>query len=240
MDYQSIVESVEGLRWLSPAQGKVLYDFVLEKEVNNILELGFYHGLSAMYMAGALQKRDASGKVTTIDKVSSKELNPNIEALSEKLGLTEFIEPIYAHNCYTWELGKLLEVEPRPKFDLFFIDGAHLWKTDALAFFLSDKLLAENGWIIFDDLMWAMARDSDPNNNRWTKSFSDEERNSKQVLKVFELIVKEHPNYGHFKTEDGWGYAQKLGPDHVNAVKESTSVKTVMVTKEMFKKSMRR
>ena len=159
-----------------------------------------------MYIAAALQKNQKGGLITTIDKSNAKELHPNIEELSSKLGLSSFIKPIYANDCYTWELLRLIDTQPRPTFDFIFIDGAHLWKTDGLAFFLCDKLLSENGYLIMDDIEWSMAKNADPNSNEWIKKYNKEEQSIKQLSKVFELLIKEHPSYGGFKIEEGWAY----------------------------------
>jgi len=235
MKYAEVVGKVNGLRWMSTGQGKILYDLVKDTDIQNVLELGFFHGVSAMYMAAALEEKGSDGLITTIDKFNAKELQPNIEDLSNNLGLSAFIKPIYAHNCYTWELLRLLELKPRPSFDLIFIDGAHLWKIDGFAFFLCDKLLAENGYLIMDDISWSMSKNSDPNSNEWTEKYSEEEQATNQLQKVFDLLVKEHPSYDDFRIEDGWAYARKVGASPQNNVKESVKVKTVLVTHEMLK-----
>jgi hypothetical protein len=41
----------------------------------------------------------------------------------------------------------------------------------------------------------------------------EEEQTTQQVKKVFDLLVKTHPNYGEFSVVDGWGFAQKLETD---------------------------
>jgi len=235
MKYTEVVENVKGLRWMSTAQGKILYDLVTDNNIENVLELGFFHGVSALYMAAALEEKGADGLITTIDKLNAKELEPNIEYLSYNLGLSAYIKPIYAHDCYTWELLRLLELKPRPSFDLIFIDGAHIWKTDGFAFFLCDKLLAENGYLIMDDIWWSMSKNAVPNNDEYTKKYSNEEQSTNQLEKVFNLLIKEHPYYDKFRIEDGWAYARKVGVSTQNNVKESVKVKTVLITHEMLK-----
>jgi predicted O-methyltransferase YrrM len=239
MEFDKIVEGVQGLRWLTADQGRILYNLVMDEQIQDILELGFCHGVSTAYLAGALDQKGKPGKITTIDKPESKLLSPNIDTLLGKLGLAHRVQPIYADHCYTWELLKLLERKPRPRFDLIFIDGAHVWKTDALAFFLCDKMLSENGYIIFDDLSWTITRDADPNDRQWSLKYSEEERLTPHIRRVFDLLVKEHPRYGHFREESGFGSARKIGKDQVNFLKESTKVKPVLVTKEMMEKMMR-
>jgi predicted O-methyltransferase YrrM len=238
MKYNEVVENVKGLRWLNESQGKTLYDVVYNNKIQNILELGFFHGVSSMYIAAALQEKKEGGLITTIDKSSAKELQPNIDELSSRLGLSAFIKPIYAHDCYTWELLQLIDSTPRPSFDLIFIDGAHLWKTDGFAFFLCDKLLSEDGYLIMDDIGWSMAKNADANSNEWIKKYSAQEQSTNQLSKVFELLIKEHPSYGKFRVEDGWAYARKIISSSANDVKESVTVKTVILTHEMLKKRL--
>src|SRR5258707_1117285 len=75
--------------------------------------------------------------------------------LLARLGLAGFVDVVHARRSYTWELMRLIEsrvVEGRcrPFFDLCFVDGAHTWDTDGLAFFLVEKLLRPGGWVVFD------------------------------------------------------------------------------------------
>lgn len=93
-------------------------------------------------------------------------------------------------------------------YDFCFIDGHHSWEVDGFAFFLVDKLLKPNGWILFDDMYWSFA--SMPPNHKFVIDLSEEERNTAQIEKVFELLVKTHPNYSNFFINDGWGWAQKI------------------------------
>ena len=59
-------------------------------------------------------------------------------------------------NSYTWFLKKKIAGQSangkcEPCYDFCFIDGAKNWTIDGLAFFLVDKLLKADGWILFDD-----------------------------------------------------------------------------------------
>ena len=36
-----------------------------------------------------------------------------------------------------------------------------------------------------------------------------DERTTPQVKKIYELLVRPHPNYHNFRLEDGWAFAQK-------------------------------
>lgn len=36
-----------------------------------------------------------------------------------------------------------------------------------------------------------------------------DEQTTPQTRKIYELLVKPHPDYHNFRSEDGWGFAQK-------------------------------
>lgn len=47
-------------------------------------------------------------------------------------------------------------------------------------------------------------------NTEFVKNMPEDERTQPHVKKIFDLLVKTHPNYFNFRIEDGWGYAQKI------------------------------
>lgn len=105
---------------------------------------------------------------------------------------------------------KMLEHNPTPRFDFCFIDGAHSWFTDGFAFFLVDRLLKPGGLLIFDDLNWTYASSPALSQSEWVAQMPKEEKETAQVRKVYELLVKPHPAYGEFIEKDGWAYARKV------------------------------
>ncbi|MGL5809687.1 MAG: hypothetical protein ACRCYQ_07075, partial [Nocardioides sp.] len=74
-------------------------------------------------------------------------------------------------------------------FDFAFIDGAHSWFVDGLAFFLVDKLLKPGAWVLFDDLDWTYATSPTLSQTELVRSMPEDERNTPQIGKVFELLV---------------------------------------------------
>lgn len=54
-------------------------------------------------------------------------------------------------DSYNWHLLSLWQNYKQPIFDYVFLDGAHSFPVDALAFFLIDMLLKKGGIIDFDD-----------------------------------------------------------------------------------------
>jgi predicted O-methyltransferase YrrM len=229
MRLDQVVEALAELHYpalTSEQEGEKLYGFVLESGVQDILELGFAHGTSTSYMAAALEER-REGRITTIDRESARRREPNIHTLLRRTGLEDYVEPVFAATSYNWELMKLLERQRRgaatvPCFDFCFLDGAHSWETDGLAFFLVDKLLRPGGWILFDDLHWSFGSSPALRNTDKVRAMPEDERNTPQIMKVLSLLVMQHPAYRTFHVHGNWAWVGKaadgdepLAPDLV-------------------------
>jgi predicted O-methyltransferase YrrM len=211
-DVSRIAALTEGIPHTIPERGYLIYDFVRQHGFKSVLELGFAHGVSSCYIAAAL-KANGEGFLTTIDLDAVRGLNPSIETLLERTGLRDWVKPVNTATSYTWELMHLIERTPAGEwaFDFAFIDGAHSWFVDGLAFFLVDRLLKPGGWILFDDLNWTFAKSRTLRESEMVRAMPVEEREMPQVGKVFELLVRTHPSYGEFRTDGLWGWARKVG-----------------------------
>jgi hypothetical protein len=120
---------------------------------------------------------------------------------------------------YNWYLHDAIREQTihdvcKPRFDLCVIDGPKNWTIDSSAFFLADKLLKPNGWMIFDDYSWTYAKVDnrrDSTDGITHRSLSEEERNIPHVREIFELLVKQHPDYGRLEIleDSDWAVAQK-------------------------------
>jgi Methyltransferase domain len=148
--------------------------------------------VSACYIAASL-KDNGSGQLTTIDLDSARERDPHIEELLHAAGLLDWVHPIYTPTSYTWELMRTLERQRQGEwlFDFAFIDGAHSWFVDGLAFFLVDKLLKPGAWILFDDLDWTYATSPTLRETDFVRSIPEDERTTPQIGKVFDLLVRQ-------------------------------------------------
>jgi predicted O-methyltransferase YrrM len=209
MKPKEISQALRGLPHMTLAQGEAITGFLHEHGLRRILELGFAHGVSTCYLAAAVAER-GDGHVTTIDQERVRDLSPNIEDLLARLGLQDRVTVHFEPRSYLWRLMKMLEQEPRPSFDLCYLDGAHSWAVDGFAFLLIDRLLAPGGWIILDDLEWTHAKYLEAKGAPIPGTVPREELETAQVRKVWELLVKPHPCYGEFLVKDGWGYARKV------------------------------
>lgn len=213
---------------MSYAEAEVITEFIFKNNLKNILELGFRHGVSTCYMAAALDEL-GEGEIITIDLNSARDAEPNIESLLAKLELQQFVNIFYEPTSYVWRLMKFIDEDPHPKFDFCYIDGAHSWFTDGLAFFLVDKLLFPGGWIIFDDLDWTFSNSPTLQHSNNVKLMPAEEIETPQIRKVYELLVKPHPSYGNFIDKNGWAYAQKIS--------DNSSIDLKHLKKEIIYKS---
>jgi hypothetical protein len=103
-------------------------------------------------------------------------------------------------SSYNWELMKIVRrqtVDERtvPCFDFCFLDGAHTWETDGLAFLLVDRLLREDRWILFDDVVWTLAGSPTLRESERVRGLPEEERSAQQVRLILELLVRPSSSY---------------------------------------------
>ncbi len=205
-----VEQAFPDLPYMTVAQAGRLQAFLAERDLSECLELGFFHGKSSAFIAAMLEERGC-GHLTTIDRQEAAERTPNIEAVLAGLDLTQRVTWHYEHSSYTWRLMKLLEESAEPRFDFCYIDGGHSWDVSGFGFLLTDRLLKPGGWVLFDDLDWTYSEmvPREGSIPGWLAQKSAEELETAQVRKVWELLVKTHPNYDSFDEDGQWGYARK-------------------------------
>jgi predicted O-methyltransferase YrrM len=219
MNIDKIRERVKGIPHMTFSQAQIIRDVILKNQFQSLLELGFRHGVSTCYMAGALDDL-GRGTILTIDLMNARKAEPCIDQLLADLGLTKYVTVIYEPTSYVWRLMKMLEENPSPRFDFCYIDGAHDWATDGFAFFLVDRLLQPGGLIIFDDLDWTYESSPALRNTERVRLMPQEEKSTPQVRKIYELLVKPHPAYGEFMVKDDWAYARRKSTQSNGVAKE--------------------
>ncbi|NJK63975.1 MAG: class I SAM-dependent methyltransferase [Synechococcaceae cyanobacterium SM2_3_1] len=218
MKFQDISAMVGHVPFITRKNGQFLYDLIIREQVKNILELGFAHGTATCYMAAALQEL-GEGSIVAVDLIEAKNSLPLAEDQLEKVGLSEFATVIRMQTGYTWFLHDDIVRNTSNDtcdevYDLCVIDGAKNWTIDTAAFFLVDKLLRKNGWIIFDDYNWTYAsadNKRDSTDGITHRSLSQAEQEIPHIREIFELLVKQHPHYGNLLVLEGddWALAQK-------------------------------
>jgi predicted O-methyltransferase YrrM len=218
MDFDTISSKIAGIPHMSSSQGRVIYDHLRQTGAARVLELGTAHGVSASYM-GAAVEANGGGCVDTIDSIyGARHQDPSAAQTVAKAGLGAVVNRIeLEYSSYNWWLMKQIAAQSdeagncEPVYDFCYIDGAHNFTVDGLAFFLVDKLLKPGGWLLLDDLMWTYASSNWESANVGELPLSEEEKHSPQIMPLFELLVQQHPDYAEFKVQDdNWGWAKKM------------------------------
>lgn len=207
--FDDVDAAIAGVPFMTTKQGRLVHEFIVKNKLGRVLELGFAHGKSTCYLAAAASELGGDAHVLTIDNLSAQDRSPNIHQLLDKCGLAEHVTPVFAKTSYTWELMKLLERDPQPRFDFAYIDGGHTWDVTGYGFCLVDRLLAPGGWILFDDLDWTFAKSPSLSRSTRVQNLPEEERTTPQVRKVFDLLVRADPRYVDVHEHAGWGWARK-------------------------------
>jgi predicted O-methyltransferase YrrM len=209
MRYAEVKRRLGDDAWLTdPWMGRRLYDAVREHGATAVLELGTGHGSSTAYLAAAV-RANGGGRVTTVDRHHFA--NPAPEEALERTGLRDSVDLVrIEHSSYTWWLRGLLRESPAPRFDFCFLDGAHDWHVDGLAVVLVERLLHDGAWLVLDDLDWSYERGSGPQ----PPNLSAEERHSRGVREVFDVVIGGHPAFDELRIDDdAVGWARKgTGP----------------------------
>lgn len=212
-NFERVTEQFSHVRYMNESRARIMRDLIHRHGARDILEIGFFRGKSSAYI-GAILEDQGAGKLTTIDRLTADRLpEPNIHTLIRELGLSHRVEPIFAHRSFTWELSRLMRMDPMPRFDLCYFDGGHTWDDTGFGFTLVNYLLKPGGVIVFDDIDWTISgskayrRDSE-----LMAQFSKDERACQSVRLVWDTLV---PRMGYTQVEEissaGWAVAQKPG-----------------------------
>jgi predicted O-methyltransferase YrrM len=142
-------------------EGYHLYSLVKDNKFENILEIGFAYGISALFICEAL-KENGSGKLISVDPYQSTQWKNIAVKHLEQAGLSKYSklmeEPSYS------AMPKILSgikgfgsnskdrVSGASSMDLIFIDGMHLFDYTLVDLFYADLLLKVGGVVVLDDI----------------------------------------------------------------------------------------
>jgi predicted O-methyltransferase YrrM len=170
-------------------------ELVRETGARVYAEIGVYLGATAEAVAEVLGEQ---GEMHLLD------FEDRVEPVAARLRARGFPR-VVAHansrrtlDSYNWSLMKLLREGRAGTFDYVFLDGAHTWAHDALAFLLVDRLLRPGGHVDFDDYGWTLARSPSMSPNAFPPTrqlYSDEQIEAAQVALVVELLVRGDSRY---------------------------------------------
>ena len=169
---------------------------VRETGARAYMEIGVYLGATASAVAEAL---GPDGEMHLLD------FEDRVAPVAERLARAAGGPQVVAHansrralDSYNWSLMRLLREGRGESFDYVFVDGAHTWAHDALAFLLVDRLLKPGGHVDFDDYGWTLARSPSMNPEAFPATrqlYSDEQISEAQVALVVDLLVRSDPRY---------------------------------------------
>jgi predicted O-methyltransferase YrrM len=158
-------------------------------------EIGIYQGFTAARIAEVLA---GEGEIHLFD--FEDRVEPVAAALRAGGHGNVVVHPNSRRllDSYNWSLMRLLERQGGPVFDYVFLDGAHTWAHDALAFLLVDRLLAPGGYLDLDDYTWTLRDSPSMNPDVFPdvrELYSDEQIATRQVALVVDLLVRPDPRY---------------------------------------------
>lgn len=201
IDFDTVARAVEGVPFMSPAQGRVVYEHVARTQPRWAVELGTAHGVGAAYIAAALPP---GGRLITVDFAGAA-YDPSPEDVLARAGVAGRVDVVREHSSYTWWLKAELE-RSEPRLDFAYLDGAKNWTIDGLAVLLLERCLRPGGWLLIDDLHWSY--DDDPgravSDGVTVRSLSAAERGEPHLRAVFDLLIAGNPAWTDLRIQDDW------------------------------------
>jgi predicted O-methyltransferase YrrM len=174
-------------------------EFFARSGCRRYAEIGVYKGHTALRIAELLAGEG------TIDLFDYEDRLADVAARLREAGH----DNVVAHpnsrrlmDSYNWSLMQVLAEHGGPVYDYVFLDGAHTWAHDALAFFLADRLLLPGGFLDFDDYAWSLRASPSMNPEAFPdveQLYSDEQIDARQVALVVDLLVR--PGGGYDEVE---------------------------------------
>jgi predicted O-methyltransferase YrrM len=134
------------------ATGLLLYDLVRQHRPSQTLEVGFAYGYSTLYILQALSD-NGGGKHEAIDPIEIDRWHGIGLANVKRAGF----EAIFNHCDKPSYLALPRHLSNGFKVDFAFIDGSHLFDDTLLDACYIDRMLSENGILVFDDWNWMPA-----------------------------------------------------------------------------------
>lgn len=175
-------------------------ELVKQAKPTNYAEIGVYKGHTAVEVA----KHLPAG--ATMHLFDFDDMLPDVVAKITKVATNIEVKKYPCErklmNSYCWPLGELLLKEDPPKFDYVFLDGAHTWNVDALAFLIVDRLLEVGGVVDFDDYWWTLATSPSMNPKKFTdteKWYTPRQINQPHVKMIVEALVRKDDRYEEIK-----------------------------------------
>ena len=101
-------------------------------------------------------------------------------------------------DSYNWMLAQQIQRHSGPIYDYVFLDGAHTFAIDALAFVLVDRLLNVGGYVDFDDYDWTLAASPSLGPRVFPltqRLYPVDQIEAQQVRMIIDVLVRRDPRY---------------------------------------------
>jgi predicted O-methyltransferase YrrM len=170
-------------------------DFFATTDCLVYAEVGVYEGDTAMSIARHLAGRGEIHLFDFDDRVSRAARR--LRGAGHRNVITHPNSRLLL-DSYNWTLMRVLAEHDEPFFDYVFLDGAHTWALDALAFLLVDRLLLPGGYLDFDDYTWSLRHSPSMNPTAFPdieRLYTTEQIDEPQVALVVDLLVRRDPRY---------------------------------------------
>lgn len=95
MKPEQVKQITKNTGYMSLNKGKYLHQMIIDNNIQNVLELGFAHGVSSCYIASALEELNKNCNLDTIDLKSAIDRKPNIKHLLNECNFSDKVEINY-------------------------------------------------------------------------------------------------------------------------------------------------
>jgi predicted O-methyltransferase YrrM len=181
---------------IDPAQGAALHELISTARVKSSLEIGLAYGFSTAWILDALSRVPGASHVAIdpFQRTAYGEIGLETARRVDSAASFEFIEERSDFVLASMAKEKKL-------FDFIYIDGNHRFDDVIVDFYLSDRVLAVGGIVVFDD-MWMRSIQS-------VVSFVEKNRCYKSIftnvanIAVFKKLSIDDRDWTHFVPFEG-------------------------------------
>lgn len=230
--FAHVVTELNDTPWMTPVQGRRIWDHFAQYRPMVALDLGTYLGASAAYLATAMRAFGIPGRVITVDSGQNidNETIARWHDLWARCGVDDLIDDVLIDDShYGWWLARQLEQAlsaardgQHARFDFVYLDGAKVLGIDAIAALFALDLLRAGGWLVLDDLKWsyhhAASIVSAPVTSYvdgGTFRFSDDEFHTSHIRLLYDLVLRRSPLVDETREDElcNWAWVRRrLGP----------------------------
>jgi len=167
-------------------------------EIRTYAELGVLYGSSACAVAEAMEPGGDFHLFDFEDMLDRAKERVQQAGLEDKHRWHFHGNSRRLKDSYNWSLLRLLEEPEPPVFDYVFLDGAHTYDVDGLAFFLVDLLMRKGSYLELDDYHWRLSKSPTMGPRRFpamAEWYTREQLKTAHVAQIVRLLVEPSGRY---------------------------------------------